>query len=117
MVKNDQSESLQQALSQVLGFDQAQAGGYLGNSWALPEPLVSTMIHYPETDYHGSQCELVTTVGLAARVVSAVLKEESCPEQDVRLSGLGIAEENLNNIFDQLNGQLVKTRDIAKVLI
>jgi HD-like signal output (HDOD) protein len=103
--------------SQVLGFDQAQAGGYLGNSWALPEPLVSTMIHYPETDYHGSQCELVTTVGLAARVVSAVLKEESCPEQDVRLSGLGIAEENLNNIFDQLNGQLVKTRDIAKVLI
>lgn len=117
MVKNDQSESLQQALSQVLGFDQAQAGGYLGNSWALPEPLVSTMIHYPETDYQGSQCELVTTVGLAARVVSAVLKKESCPEQDVRLSGLGIAEENLAAVFEQLNGQLVKTQAIAKILI
>jgi Zn-dependent M32 family carboxypeptidase len=75
------------------------------------------MIHYPETDYQGSQCELVATVGLAARVVSAVLKEESCFEQDIRQSSLGITEESLNNVFDQLNGQLVKTRDIAKVLI
>ena len=117
MIKNDQAESLQQALAQVLGFDQAQAGGYLGNSWALPESLVSAMTHYSKTDYQGSQCELVATVGLAARVVSAVLKEESCFEQDIRLSSLGITEENLNNVFDQLNGQLVKTRDIAKVLI
>ncbi len=117
MVKNDQAESVQQALSQVIGFDQVRAGGYLGNSWGLPNPLVSAMIHYPETDYRGSHCELVATVGLAARMVSAVLKEEPCLEQDIRLSSLGITQDNLENVFDQLNGQLVKTREIAKVLI
>ena len=116
-VKNDQAESLSQALSQIIGFDQAQAGGYLGKSWALPEPLVRAMTHYPQTDYKGPQCQLVTTVGLATRVVSAVLKDEPCPTQDIRLSSLGITEENLSNVFDQLNGQLVKTRDLAKILI
>ncbi len=117
LAENDEVESLQQALSQVLGFDQAQAGGHLGSSWALPEPLISAMAYFPEADYQGSQCELVTTVGLAVRLVSAVLKEEPCPGQDTRLSRLGITEENLSNIFEQLKGQLVKTRDIAKVLI
>ncbi|MCP4387331.1 MAG: HDOD domain-containing protein [Gammaproteobacteria bacterium] len=117
MVKNDEVESLQQALSQVLGFDQAQAGGHLGNSWALPEPLVSAMRHYAQADYPGAQCELVITVGLATRLVAAILKQEPCPGQDIRLSRLGITEENLNKVFEQLKGQLVKTRDIAKVLI
>ncbi len=117
MVKNDEVESLQQALSQVLGFDQAQAGGHLGNSWALPQPLVSAMRHYAQADYPGAQCELVITVGLATRLVAAILKQEPCPGQDIRLSRLGITEENLNKVFEQLKGQLVKTRDIAKVLI
>ena len=61
--------------------------------------------------------ELVITVGLAARLVAAILKQEPCPGQDIRLSRLGIAEENLNQVFEQLKHQLVKTRDIAKVLI
>ncbi len=117
MVKNNQVESLQQALSQVLGYDQAQAGGHLGNCWALPKPLVSTMTHFPEADYQGSQCEIVTTVGLAARLVAAILREESCPGQDIRMSSLGITEENVNSVFEQLDGQLARTRDIARVLI
>ena len=117
MVKNNQAESLQQALVHILGFNQQQAGGQLGSSWALPEPLVGAMAHYPETSYQGSQREIVTTVGLAVKLVSAVLKDESCPEPDIRLSGLGITEKDLANVFEQLNGQLVKTRAIAKVLI
>ena len=117
LVKENEVDTLQQALSQVIGFNQAQAGGYLANSWKLPQPLVSVMRHYAETDYQGSHCELVITVGLASRLVSAVLKEESCPMQDSRLSSLGISEESLDTVFAQLNGQLAKTREIAKVLI
>ncbi len=117
MVKNHQAESIHQALVQVIGFDQAQAGGYLGASWALPKPLVSAMTHYPQADYQGTHGELVTTVGLAARLVSAVLKQESCPAQDPRLPRLGISPENLNAVFEQVNAQLDKTRNIAKVLI
>jgi HD-like signal output (HDOD) protein len=117
MVKSNEAESIRQALTKVLGIDQAQAGGYLGNNWALPEPLVSTMAHYPEIDYRGPNFELVATVGLAARMVAALLKEEPCPEQDTRMSVLGITQEKVNTVFEQLSGQLAKTRDIAKVLI
>ncbi len=117
MVKNNQAETLQQALIHVLGFDQMQAGGYLGARWELPEPLVRGMTHYPETNYQGPQSEIVTTVGLAAKLVSTILKEESCPEQDNRQSGLGITAKNIKDLFEQLNGHLVKIRENAKVLI
>ena len=117
MVNKNQAESLQQALIQVLGFDQAQAGGHLGFSWALPNSLVQAMTHYLEADYQGSEREIVTTTGLAIELVSAVFKEEPCPEPDNHLSVLGITEENLETVFAQLNEQLVKTRAIAKVLI
>jgi HD-like signal output (HDOD) protein len=117
MVSNNQAETLQQALFQVVGFDQLQAGGHLGLSWALPKRLVQAMTHYPEVEYEGSEREIVITTGLAVKMVSAVLKEEPCPEPDSRLSVLGITEENFNAAYTQLNQQLVKTRAIAKVLI
>ena len=116
LVKTKQAESLQQALLHVLGFDQMQAGRRLGQSWDLPAPLVAAMSHYPEIDYRAAQSGIVTTVGLAVKLVSAVLKEAPCPMPDVRMSGLGITEENLSNVFEQINGQLAKTRAIAKVL-
>lgn len=117
MVKNNQAETLQQALFHVLGFDQMRAGEHLGNSWALPNPLVVAMAHYAQVDYQGSFREIVATVGLSTKLVSATLKKESCPEQDVRQSNLGITEENLYHVFAQLNEQLEKIRDIAKLLI
>jgi HD-like signal output (HDOD) protein len=116
-VKNNEAETVANALTQVLGYDQAQAGEHLGNSWALPAPLVAAMAHYPEVEYQGAYREIVTTVGLATRLVSAVLNEETSPELDIRQSRLGITGENLNNVFAELNGQLVKTRNIAKILI
>jgi HD-like signal output (HDOD) protein len=117
MVKHGQVESVQLALSQVLGFDQAQAGGYLGNSWALPQSLVGAMTHHLDIDFEGEYREVVITVGLAARLAAAVLKEESCPAGDARQVSLGISEEGLNAVFNQLSGQLLKTRDVAKILI
>jgi hypothetical protein len=117
MVNKKQLESLQQALIQVVGFDQLQAGGHLGLSWALPNRLVQAMAHYLEVSYQGSEREIVATVGLAVKMVSALLKEEPCPEPDSRLSVLGITEENFKTAFAQLDQQLVKTRAIAKVLI
>lgn len=116
-VNNNQAESLQQALLRDLEFDQMQAGERLGRSWGLPEPLVEAMAHYPETGYRGSQSAIVSTVGLAVKLVSAVLQETPCPDKDLRLSSLGITEEDIAKVFAQLTALLVKTRDIAKVLI
>jgi len=117
MVNNNQAETLQQALIHVLGFDQQQAGRQLGKSWALPELLVESMSHYSDTSYQGPHRAIVTTIGLAARLVSAVLKEDSCPAPDIRLASLGITEEKFADVFEQLNEQLVKTRAMAKVLV
>ena len=117
MVKKCQADTLQQALLDLLGFDQAQAGGYLGNSWSLPEPLVAAMTHCLQSDYQGSQGDVVTTVGLAVKLVSATLKEQSCPDPDIRSSSLEIAEKDFNDVFEQLKDQLEKVRAIAKVLI
>ena len=117
MVQRNQAESLQQALLHVLEFDQMQAGERLGRSWDLPEPLVEAMAHYPETGYRGTQDVLVSTVGLAVKLVSSILQEAPCPDQDVRLSGLGISEEKLSKVFEQLTALLIDTRAIAKVLI
>lgn len=93
------------------------AGGRLGRSWDWPEPLVAAMTHYPETNYQGAQSGIVNTVGLAVKLVSAVLQEAPCPEPDLRQSNLGITEENFADVFVQLTGQLVKTRAMARVLI
>ena len=117
MVKNNQAGTLQQAVADVLGFDHMLAGGHLGDSWGLPNPLVAAMVHYAQVDYQGPYREIVTTVGLSTRLVSATLKNEPCPGQDARQASLGISEENLENVFAQLNGQLATIRDIAKLLI
>lgn len=117
MVKNNQIDTLRQALVHILGFDQQQAGRQLGISWDLPEPLVESMSHYPDISYQGPQRAIVVTVGLAAKLVSAVLNEEFCPSTDIRLASLGITEECFAQVFDQLNEQLVKVRTMARVLI
>lgn len=117
LVKNHQAESLQQALLNVLGFDQAQAGGYLANRWELPQPLVAAMAHYLESEYQGSHNDVVATVGLAVSLVSSILKEEQCPEQDVRLESLEITAENFADVFEQMKLELEKIRAIARVLI
>ena len=117
MLASHQVESMQQALQHVLGYDQAQAGEHLGNSWNLPQPLIAAMAHFPQADYRGDYREIVSTVGLAAEMVSALLREEACPVEGPRQSSLGMSGENLHKVFTQLQGQLSKTRDIAKILI
>jgi HD-like signal output (HDOD) protein len=117
LMKNHQAESLQQALLNIIEFDQAQAGGYLARSWELPEPLAAAMTHYLKSDYQGPQNEIIATVGLAVSLVSAILKEEVCPPLDPRVTILGITTENLTSVFDQISLELEKTRAIAKVLI
>ncbi len=117
MVKNNQTDTLQQALIDLLGFDQAQAGGHLGNNWDLPEPLVAAMTHCLQRDYQGPQNAIVTIVGLAARLVSANLKEQPCPNYDLLPPSLEIAEKDFHELFEQMKGQVAKIQAIAKVLV
>ncbi|MCP4432939.1 MAG: HDOD domain-containing protein [Gammaproteobacteria bacterium] len=116
MVKKDQFTTLQQALLQILGFDQMQAGGHLASRWELSEPLVLVMTHYSKTSYQGPQREIITTVGLAVKLVSNTLKEVSCTEQETRQWNSEISRDDLSEVSEQLNKQIVNIRAIAKEL-
>lgn len=115
MLKTHEIDSLEGGLFDALGFDQVQAGGYLGRSWELPETLVAAMGHYPESDYQGVQIALVTTVGLAVKLVSTVLGEQVCPSQDSRQEALGITSDQLERVHSGIQQQLEKTRALAQV--
>lgn len=117
MVNENQRGSLQQALHELLGFDQAQAGGQLAKGWGLPEPLTVAMSRYLESDYQGPQSGIVSTIGLAVKLVSATLKDRPCPEPDFRLQALKIAEKDFYDVFEQLKEQIQKIQAIAKILI
>lgn len=114
---NDQDLPLHQALIDVLGFNHMQAGERLGQSLDLPEPLVAAMAFYSDPNYLGAHSGIVTIVGLAVKMVSAVLKQAPCPEQDVCLSDPGLTQHQLTRVFDEVSEQLVKTQIIAKLLI
>lgn len=117
LVRANRAASLQQALRHILGFDQVEAGGHLARHWQLPSPLAAAMAHYPELDFDGDQYQIVATVGLAIKLVSAVLREETDPLSDDRQLRLGITGDNFEGISEQLSAQLVNTRQIAKILI
>lgn len=117
MVRSKRAASLQQAMHHILGFDQVEAGGHLARQWNLPGPLVAAMTHYPELDFDGDQNQIVAIVGLAVKLVSAVLREEPLVELDHLQLRLGITDENFEGISEQLSAQLLKTRQIAKLLI
>jgi len=114
--ENGEVDSLQQSLTQILGFGHLQAGQQLGCSWELPDSIVLPMTHYSDIDYQNTKHEIVNTVGLAARLASFVLHQDLPPEPDIRLSKLGISMEDFESIYTKLSGQLDKTRAIAKEL-
>ena len=115
-VEKNQSSSLRQALSELVGLDDSEAGEHLGSAWNLPEPLVMAMAHYAEPDFQGSHWETVNLVGVAVSLVSAVQQDAPMPVSDSRLERLGITTSAAEKIFLQLNPQLEKTRELAKIL-
>ncbi|NNE62608.1 MAG: HDOD domain-containing protein, partial [Gammaproteobacteria bacterium] len=116
-VERNQNITFQQALSETLGFDQAQAGGHLASCWKLPDLLVTAMAHYLQYDYQDCHEDIVLTTGLAAELVSASLNEASCPDSDPRIARLEISGEDISTLYSQLGGLVTDTRAIAKILI
>lgn len=117
MVASGQASSLQQALAQTLGFDQAQAGGRLARAWSLPQALALAMAHYPDTAYRGAQQATVHIVGLAVELVTSILAGEPCPEPAPRAADLGIGAQTFAALQAQLDAQLEKIRTIAQILV
>lgn len=117
MREAEQAKSLQQALKQTLGFDNAQAGSQLAKAWELPAPLAMAMAHYQDIDYSGPQAAIVNIVGLASRSASSILREAPCPQADKRLSHLGISTEDYGEIHSKIGEQMAKIRAAAHIFV
>lgn len=116
LVKQDSESSLREALREIIGVDYAQASGRLAQDWELPESLVDAMGKYSEIHYQGEHREVVHSVGLAVKLVSATWAGEPCPPQDLRVASLGLQEVDMQRVFDQQVAKLPKITDLARTL-
>ena len=116
LTKQHPPKSLGQALSELIGIDDAQAGGYLGSVWNLPQQFVMAMAHCFEPNFRGSHWETANLVGMAVCLVSAVRQDAPCPVLDIRLQRLGIGTSAAEKVFLQLQRQFEKIQDLAETL-
>ncbi len=116
MAAQEDSQGLGQALRQLLNFDHTQAGGLLARHWDLPEALVAPIEHHRDARFAGPHEAIVITVGLAEKLVTALIKNQTCPSLDERAQRLGLNEKQLVEAFQQTEQDLVKTRELADKL-
>ncbi len=106
---------LQQALRDLIGFDQADAGGLLALKWGLPPELEAAMSLTGEyVVYHQQPMERV--VGLAIRMSHELRKEQGCPPQDPRLELIGLEAADCEALEKDLGKQARHLRELARTL-
>ena len=106
---------------EVLGFDHAALGSYVGKQWRLPEHLVATIrFHHDPMSYAGDHWAMVYTVALAdflcnAKNVSALgVRNTATPPAEV-FSALGLQKPQVNQIWENLDDAL-KSADVMALI-
>ncbi len=106
---------LNRALDQVIGFNQADAGGLLARKWELPDELEAAMSltgnHRPDDDQ-----PMARVVGLAMRLCRVQRHEEDCPADDPLLEASGLSLEDCSGLLDDLRQQEQRLRELARTL-
>jgi HD-like signal output (HDOD) protein len=107
--------------AEILGFDHAALGAYVGSQWRLPEHLVATIeYHHDPLAYAGEQWAMVYTVALAdffcnAKGVSPLgIRNTATPPSEV-FSALGLQKSQVNRIWSELDDAL-KAADIMALI-
>ena len=112
-----EERSLIEIEEEVLGFEHAALGAYVGKQWRLPEHLVATIrFHHDPLAYVGDHWAMVYTVALAdffcnAKGVSALgVRNMATPPSKV-FSALGLQKSQVNQLWEQLDDAL-KSADV-----
>lgn len=102
---------------EVLGFDHAALGAYVGSQWRLPDHLVATIqFHHDPMSYAGDHWAMVYTVALAdffcnAKNVSALGVRNTVTPPAQLFSALGIQKAQVNQIWEGLD-EALKAADV-----
>lgn len=106
---------LQQALQDLLGFDQADAGALLALKWGLPSELEAAMSLSGEYDLHHQQ-PMERVVGLAIRLTHELREEQDCPQEDPRVELIGLDVTDCESLDQVLGTQAQRLRELARTL-
>lgn len=116
-----EERSLVEIEEEVLGFDHAALGAYVGQQWKLPEHLVATIrFHHDPLEYAGDHWAMVCTVALAdffcnAKNVSALgVRNTAMPPSKV-FAALGLQKSQVNRIWEELD-EALKAADIMALI-
>ena len=107
---------LGQLLIDRLGFDYADAGGLLGETWGLPGPLVTAMAHHREPPASFSQEDSVFFVSHAVSMAQAAEQQTPWALPDSAQPTLDISPADASRLFAQVATQLTITRELAQTL-
>ncbi len=106
---------LHQALRQVLGFDQGEAGGLLALKWQLPEELELAMAMTGE--YRPEQRRpMEWIVGYAMRLVGAWHAGAGCPPDDPRVALVELQPDDCAELQQALDRQYERLHELARTL-
>lgn len=107
-----EERNLVETEDEILGFDHAALGAYVGAQWRLPEHLVATIgFHHDPLAYAGDHWAMVHTVALAdffcnAKNVSALgVRDTTMPSSEV-FSALGLQKSQVSRIWEDLDNAL-----------
>ncbi len=118
-LKQYQSESeltLNSVLSQILGTDYCEVGGYFAEIWGLPEELVEVIRHHRNPSYEGLYFQHVALVEAAACMISALSRSRQTLPDLVNLDKLGIDQASQQQVFEALQQVLPETTEMAVTL-
>ncbi len=111
-----QDLSINEALIDYVGSDYCQVGGWLGEQLKFPDTLISAMQNHHNQNYHDSAWELSLLVGSAARMCSAVYNQDNSLEKIENLEALGIDTPSQQTVYQRLNKDFEKTRELVATL-
>jgi HD-like signal output (HDOD) protein len=106
---------LHQALQQVLGFDQGEAGGLLALKWKLPEELELAMSLVGD-HRAGHDRPMESVVGYAIVLVRALHEADDCPLDDPRVPQLQLGPQDCGELQQQLQQQAGRLQELARTL-
>jgi len=115
-----EERSLIEVEEEILGFDHAALGAYVGKQWRLPEHLVATIrFHHDPLAYVGDHWAMVYTVALAdffcnAKGVSALGVRNTVTPPSKVFSALGLQKSQVNQIWEELDDAL-KSADVMSM--
>lgn len=112
--------SLRTIARDVIGLDQAAAGGAVAAAWDLPAPISATLLHHGDAGYRGSQWQLVALVTLADRVRRQQTRAglaTDCPDDLLPLArALGADVESWRRAVELWQPQIRHVDQLAEVL-